>query len=292
MNETTDNISNYFFNFLYTRGPGILLAIVTLVAGVILIKYLMRGINKRMEKRRVDPSLIGFLSSLANFVLYILLFMSVARMIGIATTSFLTLIGAAGLAIGLALQGSLSNFAGGVLILLFKPFRVGEYISSTSEASGTVKKIDILYTTLTTPGNEEVYAPNGPLANSVITNYSRNGMRRLDFNIGIAYDSDIRKARELMLEIFNSDPRVRKEPAAPIVVLNQLADSSVNLIGRIWVGKDDYWDVFFEGQETIKETLEANGISLPFPQREVIIRNETQQGTGSLGSRSSGTSPS
>lgn len=272
--ETTDKISSYFFDFLYTRGPGILLAIVTLIAGIFVIKYLIRLMNRRMEKRNVDPSLIGFLSSIINFTLYLLLFLAVARMIGIATTSFLALIGAAGLAVGLALQGSLSNFAGGVLILLFKPFRVGEYISSTSDASGTVKKIDILYTTLTTPGNEEVYAPNGPLANSVITNYSRNGMRRLDFNIGISYESDIKTARQLMLDIFNSDPRIRKEPAPPVVVLNQLADSSVNLIGRIWVGRDDYWDVFFEGQEQIKETLEANGISIPFPQREVIIRNE------------------
>lgn len=271
--EKASQIDDYFINFLFTKGPGILLALVTLLAGIILIKYLKKVISRRFEKRNVDISLRGFLLTLISFALYVMLIITVAGMIGIATTSFIALIGAAGLAVGLALQGSLSNFAGGVLILLFKPFRVGEYISATSEASGTVQKIDILYTTLTTPGNEVVYAPNGPLANSVITNFSRNNIRRLDFTIGISYDSDIRKARDLMLEIFNSDQRILREPAEPVVVLNQLSDSSVNLIGRLWVGKGDYWDVFFEGQEKIKETLEANNISLPFPQREVIIKN-------------------
>ncbi|HYH57527.1 MAG TPA: mechanosensitive ion channel domain-containing protein [Anseongella sp.] len=274
--ENASQIDDYIIDFVFTRGPGILLAVITLVAGLFLIKYLIRFLNGRFEKRNVDMSLRGFLSTLISLTLYVMLTITVAGMLGIATASFLTLIGAAGLAVGLALQGSLSNFAGGVLILLFKPFRVGEYITSTADASGTVERIDILYTTLVTPGNEVVYAPNGPLANSVITNFSRNATRRLDFTVGISYESDIRKARELILGIFNSDPRILQEPAPPAVLLNQLADSSVNLIGRIWVGKGDYWDVFFEKQEEIKETLEANNISIPFPQREVIIRNVSE----------------
>lgn len=278
--NNTSNFTDFLSEFIYTHGPRILLAIVTLLVGIALIKYIVRLLNRRFEKRNVDKSLRSFLSSLTSFLLYVLLLLSVATMIGIETTSFIAVLGAAGLAIGLALQGSLSNFAGGVLILFFKPFRVGDYISTTNDVSGTVQKIDILYTTLTTPSNEEVYAPNGPLANSVITNFSRNKTRRLDFQIRISYDSDINKARQLMLDIFNSDKRILQEPTAPAVLLNQLGDNSVNLVGRIWVGSGDYWGVFFELQEQIKETLQANQVAIPLPQREVVIRKEAQNGNG------------
>lgn len=271
--EKVQQLSDYIIQFTYTRGPHILLAIVVLVVGIYLIKRFTKWSGKRMARSHVDVSLAGFLEGVIRFILYALLLISVAGMVGISTSSFVVVLGAAGLAIGLALQGSLSNFAGGVLILLFKPFEVGEFIEGQS-TMGTVEKIDILNTTLKTPDNKMVVVPNGPLANSVITNYSRHDTRRLSFPIGISYDSDIKQARQVILEILQNDERIFKDPQ-PVVVLKELADSSVNLEARVWLKSGDYWNVFFEDLEKLKEALDAHQIPIPFPQRDVHVFNHS-----------------
>ncbi|GGG91193.1 hypothetical protein GCM10007415_27200 [Parapedobacter pyrenivorans] len=250
--------------------PSILLAIFLLVAGTWLIRLILRIIRKRFERRNVDLSLRDFVSSIVKFTLYTMLIITVASMVGIQTTSFIAVLGAASLSIGLALQGSLSNFAGGVLILLFRPFRVGDYVSSASGASGTVEKIDILYTTMRTAEGIAVFAPNGPLANSVITNYSSITKRRIEYQIGISYESNITQAREVALQLLTSDERILDSPK-PEVLVADLAASSVNLVIRAWAPKEKYWEVYHDNFERIKLAFDANDIAIPFPQQEMRI---------------------
>ncbi|WP_353128505.1 mechanosensitive ion channel family protein [Parapedobacter pyrenivorans] len=250
--------------------PSILLAIFLLVAGTWLIRLILRIIRKRFERRNVDLSLRDFVSSIVKFTLYTMLIITVASMVGIQTTSFIAVLGAASLSIGLALQGSLSNFAGGVLILLFRPFRVGDYVSSVTGASGTVEKIDILYTTMRTAEGIAVFAPNGPLANSVITNYSSITKRRIEYQIGISYESNIKQAREVALQLLTSDERILDSPK-PEVLVADLAASSVNLVIRAWAPKEKYWEVYHDNFERIKLAFDANDIAIPFPQQEMRI---------------------
>ena len=252
--------------------PSILLAIVILVLGTWVIRIILKIVHRRFERRNVDLSLRDFVGSILKFILYAMLIISAASMMGIQTTSFIAVLGAASLSIGLALQGSLSNFAGGVLILLFRPFRVGDFVSSANGASGTVEKIDILYTTMRTGDGIAIFAPNGPLANSVITNYSSITKRRLEYKIGISYDSDIKQAREVILRVLTSDDRVLSLPR-PEVRVAELADSSVNLLIRAWATKEQYWETYYDNFERIKVALDANGISIPFPQQEMRIIN-------------------
>jgi small conductance mechanosensitive channel len=204
-------------------------------------------------------------------ILKVLVYITALGMLGIEMTSFIAILGAAGLAVGLALQGSLSNFAGGVLILFFKPFKVGDFIERGSE-SGTVERIDILHTILNTPQNQTIVVPNGQLANSPVINYSDKETRQARFAVGISYGSDIKKAREVILRVLNSDERLLAEPA-PVVVLTELADSSLNLSARAWTKNSDYWSFFWENLEKIKEELDKEGIEIPFPQRDVHIHN-------------------
>ncbi|MFI8744923.1 mechanosensitive ion channel family protein [Pseudomonas sp. NPDC077186] len=244
------------------------LALITLLIGWWLIGRLTASIGRLLEARRVDRALSSFIGSLVSIVLRILLLISVASMIGVETTSFIAMIGAAGLAIGLALQGSLANFAGGVLIMLFRPFRAGDWIEAQG-VSGSVDSIQIFHTTLKTADNKVVIVPNGSLSNGHITNYSREPRRRADINIGIDYSSDIKRAREVLLEIAK-DPRVHLDPA-PVVFVTGLGDSAVNLSLRVWVATADFWPVTFEFTELAKERLTAAGIGIPFPQRVVHL---------------------
>lgn len=244
------------------------LALITLLIGWWLIGRLTASIGRLLEARRVDRALSSFIGSLVSIVLRILLLISVASMIGVETTSFIAMIGAAGLAIGLALQGSLANFAGGVLIMLFRPFRAGDWIEAQGVA-GSVDSIQIFHTTLKTADNKVVIVPNGSLSNGHITNYSREPRRRADINIGIDYSSDIKRAREVLLEIAK-DPRVHLDPA-PVVFVTGLGDSAVNLSLRVWVATADFWPVTFEFTELAKERLTAAGIGIPFPQRVVHL---------------------
>ncbi|MGN8225694.1 mechanosensitive ion channel family protein [Gracilimonas sp. BCB1] len=269
-NITTDDI----MNFVTTFGPKLLAAVATLVIGLWIVKFIVRGTAKVLNRSSVDEALVSFLRSLISMLLKVMVYISALGMLGIEMTSFIAVLGAAGLAIGLALQGSLSNFAGGVLILFFKPFKVGDFIERGSE-SGTVEKIDILHTHLQTPNNQLVVIPNGQLANSPVTNYSAKETRRAVFPVGIGYGSDVKKAREVILRVLNEDERILQEPA-PIVVLTNLGDSSLDLSARAWTKTENYWGFFWDNLEKIKEELDKEGIEIPFPQRDIHVFQEKE----------------
>lgn len=250
--------------------PKVFYAIATLVIGWILINWAVTFLHGRMKHKRIDPGLRTFTRSILRWALRILLLVTVASQLGIHMTSFIAILGAIGLAVGLSLQGSLSNFAGGVLILLFKPFKVGEYIE-TDNGNGTVKEITILYTVLYTPDNLYVSVPNGPLANNTITNYSRLETRRMDFVVGISYDDDIDKARKALLAIIKKDKRILKEPDLPAVRVKELADNSVNLLARFWLPREEYWNVYWDIRESVKNRFDKEKINFPFPQMDVHL---------------------
>ena len=252
-------------------GSRVLLALVTLAVGCWLINRLTVKIGQLLALRKADLALQGFISSLANIILKILLVVSVASMIGIQTTSFVAAIGAAGLAIGLALQGSLANFAGGVLILLFRPFKIGDWIEAQS-VSGTVDSIQIFHTVLRTGDNKTVIVPNGNLSNGIITNYNRQPTRKVVFDVGVDYEADLQKVREVLLALAD-DPRVRKDPA-PVVVVTTLGDSAITMSLRVWVDTPNYWDVLFMFNEHARDRLKAEGVDIPFPQRVVRVVQE------------------
>jgi small conductance mechanosensitive channel len=244
------------------------LAMITLLIGWWFINTLTLKVSTVLDRRNVDRALHSFIGSLASMILKVLLLVSVASMIGVETTSFIAVIGAAGLAVGLALQGSLANFAGGVLIMLFRPFRAGDWIEGQG-VSGSVDSIHIFHTTLKTADNKVVIVPNGSLSNGNITNYSREATRRADINLGIDYSSDIKKARDVLLKIAE-DPRIHRDPA-PVVFVTGLGDSAVNLSLRVWVATPDFWPVTFAFTEQAKEQLTEAGIGIPFPQRVVHL---------------------
>lgn len=272
MEEQVENLAGFkdaAIDFIFEAGPSLLLAIVTLIVGAWVIKFLSKNFGKIMVKRNVDESLRGFLGGIVKFMMWIMLLISVASTVGIQTTSFVAVVGAAGLAIGLALQGSLSNFAGGVLLLLFKPFRVGDLIEANGEV-GTVKKIDVLHTTVYTLTNKEIIMPNGPVANNTIVNIGSQPLRRVDFSVGIAYNASVKEARKVIVALLEKDERIHKDPA-PVVKLMNLGDSSLDLVVRAWCDTAQYWDVYFDNLEAIKEALDEAGIAIPFPQRDVHI---------------------
>lgn len=267
MDMSVDQIikmSESWMPIILSYGSKLLLALITLVIGWWLIGVLLRKVTKLLEARKFDRALNGFIGSLANIILKTLLLVSVASMVGVETTSFIAVIGAAGLAIGLALQGSLANFAGGVLIMLFRPFRAGDWIEGQG-VSGSVDTIQIFHTTLKTADNKVVIVPNGILSNGHITNYSREATRRVDINVGIDYSSDIKVARDVLMQIAK-DPRVLTNPA-PVVYVTGLGDSAVNMSLRIWVATGDFWPVTFEFTEQTKIKLTEAGVGIPFPQR-------------------------
>ena len=252
-------------------GSRVLLALITLAVGWWLINRLTVKIGQLLALRKADLALQGFISSLANIILKILLIVSVASMIGIQTTSFVAAIGAAGLAIGLALQGSLANFAGGVLILLFRPFKIGDWIEAQG-VSGTVDSIQIFHTVLRTGDNKTVIVPNGNLSNGIITNYNRQPTRKVVFDVGVDYEADLQKVREVLLALAD-DPRVLKHPA-PVVVVTALGESAITMSLRVWVNTPDYWDVLFMLNEHSRDRLKAEGVDIPFPQRVVRVVQE------------------
>ena len=256
-------------------GSRVLLALVTLAIGWWLINRLTAKLGQLLALRKADLALQGFISSLVNIILKVLLVVSVASMIGIQTTSFVAAIGAAGLAIGLALQGSLANFAGGVLILLFRPFKIGDWIEAQS-VSGTVDSIQIFHTVLRTSDNKTVIVPNGNLSNGIITNYNRQPTRKVVFDVGVDYEADLQKVREVLLALAD-DPRVLQEPA-PAVVVTALGDSAITMSLRVWVDTPNYWDVLFMFNEHARDRLKAQGVDIPFPQRVVRVVQEVSAG--------------
>ena len=249
--------------------PKVALAIITLFIGLWAIGKFTNFVKLGMSKSNMDETLIPFTASIASWALKVLLFVSVASMIGIATTSFIAVLGAAGLAIGLALQGSLANFAGGVLILIFKPYKVGDLIQANGY-TGTVKEVQIFNTILVTPLNETVIVPNGQMSNNSLVNYTAEGTRRIDLEVGISYGSNIDEAKKILLEVMENDENVLTSPS-PFVGVASLADSSVNLAVRPWCTNENYWDVYFGIMEKSKKALDANNIVIPFPQRDVHL---------------------
>lgn len=264
---------NFEFDFtkitdlLVVWAPKVLLAIVILVAGLFIINAFGRFLKRIMKARNVDVTLVPFLTGLVKTLLKVMLIISVVDIVGVKTTSFIAVLGALGLAVGLALQGSLSNFAGGVLIMIFKPFQVGDYIEAQGHA-GTVKSVQIFNTVLTTPDNVRVIIPNGATSSGSIKNYSAEDTRRIDMDFGISYKDDLQQARKILLEMTEADERILAEPA-PFVAVKALADSSVNLVVRIWCKKEDYWAIFFDWQADVKIRFDKENISIPFPQMDV-----------------------
>lgn len=260
---------NTIYNYVAIYGVKVLLALVIFLVGKQAAKWISQLVQATMVKRKVDPALQYFASSLVYYALLTFVVIAVLGQLGIQTASFVAIIGAAGLAIGLALQGSLANFAAGFLILIFRPFRVGDYVEVAGTA-GSVEKILIFTTELTTPDNKQVIIPNAAVTGGTITNYSAKDTRRVDLVFGIGYGDDIDKAKAVLQSIVDGDARILKDPAATIAVV-ELADSSVNFVVRPWVNSADYWGVYFDLMEGVKKRFDQEGISIPFPQRDVHL---------------------
>lgn len=250
-------------------GLRVLAALVIFVIGRWVAKLICKVIERMMEKGEVDPTIRKFVGNMAYIALLAFVVLAALSQLGIQTTSFIAVLGAAGLAIGLALQGSLSNFAAGFLMIIFRPIRVGDYIEGAGTA-GTVEEIAIFTTTLVTPDNKTVIIPNAALTGDNIVNWTLKGTRRVDLVMGIGYEDDIDKAKQVMRDVLAEDDRILKDPA-PQIAMVELADSSVNFVVRPWAKASDYWGVYMETTERIKKAFDANGISIPFPQRDVHV---------------------
>lgn len=267
--ENLDETLQWLSDMAVAYGLKLIGAIVVLVIGLWVIRMIMKGIKKGFEKREMDPSLKPFLLSLIGALLKIMLVISVLTMLGIEMTSFVAILGAAGLAVGLALSGTLQNFAGGVMLLIFKPFKVGDVIDAQGYV-GAVQQIQIFITILNTPDNKTVIIPNGPLSTGALVNFSTQPTRRVDWSFGIAYGDDYDVASKWIMELMNADERILKDPA-PFVALGELADSSVNITTRAWVNSADYWGVYFDMHQKFYKGADAKGLSIPFPQMDVHL---------------------
>ncbi|MBN2682013.1 MAG: mechanosensitive ion channel [Bacteroidales bacterium] len=267
-----DKYGQQLIDMVLAYGPKLITAIVVLVIGLWVIRWISKFFLKFLEKRNIDASLRPFLKTLISTLLKAMLIISVMGMAGIEMTSFIAILGAAGLAIGLALSGTLQNFAGGVMILLFKPYKVGDYVDLQGY-SGTVSEIQIFNTILKTPDNKVIIIPNSGISTSSMVNYSSEPTRRVDWSFGIAYGDNLEHAKGIIRKLLEKDSRVLTDPGV-FVALGSLADSSVNITVRAWVKAPDYWDVFFQLNENVYYTFNAEGISIPFPQMDVHVHNQ------------------
>lgn len=257
-----------FESLIVQYAPKVVMALVMLIIGLIVIKIIINTTQKILRKRNVDVTLQKFLGNLLGWILKILLFISVIAKLGVETASFAAILAAAGLAVGLALQGSLANFAGGVLIMIFKPFKIGDLVEAQGEI-GVVKEIEIFTTKFTGLSNREIIIPNGSLSNGNIINYSTEGTRRVDLTFGVSYDADIKETKEVLMQVLTTHPKVLQTPA-PAVTVSELADSSVNFAVRPWCKTEDYWTVFFDVTENTKLALDKAGIEIPYPHQVEI----------------------
>ncbi len=276
LNQVNQHVSQLWItvqDLALQYGLNIIWAIVILVVGMWLSKKLSNLTTRLMRKNNIDETLVRFISSFVYFLLLAFVILATISEVGIETTSIVAILGAASFAVGLALQGSLSNFAAGVMLIVFHPFKVGEYIEAAG-VKGTVEEIGVFVTRLLTPDNKVIYVPNSKLFGDVITNYSERETRRVDLVFGISYTDDIDKARKIIEDVLNSHPKVLKDPE-PMIVVSELADSSVNFAVRPWVKTPDYWTVYFEITEIIKKRFDAEGISIPFPQTDVHLFQES-----------------
>jgi small conductance mechanosensitive channel len=250
----------------------VLVALVILYLGRWLSKSLTRMLEKALIHRKVDRAVVSFLSGIIQAAIMVATILIALSQVGIQTASFIAILGAAGLAIALALQGSLSNFASGVLIILFRPFRAGDFVDAAG-VSGVVEKIEIFQTVLKSPDNKRIIVPNSQITGSAIINYSAEKTRRVDLTVGISYESDLKKAKQLLEQILKADSRILAEPA-PVIAVGALADSSVNILIRPWVNAADYWPVYWDTLEKIKLTFDENQIVIPFPQMDLHFKKE------------------
>jgi small conductance mechanosensitive channel len=248
-------------------------AIAIFVIGRIVVRVIVSALRKAMQRNEVEKTLESFICNLVRIALMVVVIIAAIDQLGVATTSFIAVFGAAGLAVGLALQGSLSNFAAGVLIVLFRPYKAGDFIEAGGVA-GSVEEVQILTTILKTPDNKKVIVPNGQILGNVITNYSAHETRRVELVVGVSYADDLDKVKQTLRELVDADERILDDPECQIA-LKELADSSVNFVVRPWVKTDDYWGVYFDLTEAIKKRFDNDGISFPFPQRDVHLYNET-----------------
>ena len=264
-----EEISNQMVELVLNYGPKLVGAIIVWIVGSWVINVLLKAVTKTLAKQNTDASLAPFLSSLIGVVLKVMLGMSVLGMLGVEMTSFIAILGAAGLAVGMALSGTLQNFAGGVMILLFKPFKIGDVIDAQGYV-GKVHEIQIFNTILKTPDNKTIIIPNGGLSTSSMVNFSTEETRRVDWVFGIGYGDDTDKAKEVMKGLCDADERILKDPEV-FIALSELADSSVNFTVRAWVNAADYWGVYFDMNEKIYKTFNAEGLNIPFPQMDVHV---------------------
>jgi small conductance mechanosensitive channel len=265
----TEQLLSKIYEIFTVFGVKIVGAIVVFIIGRWIAKFFANLFRKFMDKREVDPTVTKFVGSLMYFALLTFVALAALGLLGVQTTSFIAVIGAAGLAIGLALQGSLANFAAGFLLILFRPFKVGDFIDAAGVA-GTVEAIQIFTTRLATPDNKTIIIPNSKLTGDNIINFSAKGTRRADMVFGIGYEDDIDKARDIINDILSNDERILQDPP-PQVAVSELADSSVNFVTRAWVNAGDYWGVVFDTTEAVKKRFDTEGISIPFPQRDVHV---------------------
>ncbi len=272
----TEEILQKMWELVTLYGVKVVAAIVIFIIGRWIAKMVSNVIRRMMRKANVDETLRRFVANMAYIALLVFVVLAALSQLGIQTTSFIAVLGAAGLAVGLALQGSLSNFAAGFLMIVFRPFNVGDYIEAAGTA-GVVQEIQIFTTTLTTPDNKTVIIPNASLTADNIVNWSTRGTRRVDLVMGISYDDDIDKAKQIMKEVLDKDERILKDPA-PQIAMVELADSSVNFVVRPWCKVSDYWGVYMSVTEAIKKAFDANDISIPYPQRDVhVYQHEAKQ---------------
>lgn len=255
-------------NIVFYAGR-MLVALMIIVGGFVISRAVGRSMIKRLDKSQIDNAVVSFLVGILRTVIVVAALLMALSHVGIQTTSFIAILGAAGLAIGLALQGSLANFASGVLIMIYRPFHSGDYVEAGSIA-GTVLSIELFNSVLKTPDNKVVTVPNSQITNSPITNYSRQPTRRVDMVIGVSYSADLKKTKEVLMQVINEDDRVLPDPE-PRVAVTELGDSSVNLIVRPWVNSADYWPLYWDMMEKIKIRLDENGIGIPFPQMDVHL---------------------
>jgi small conductance mechanosensitive channel len=259
-------------DIIFQYGPRLIAAIVILIVGRLLAQLIRSAVRRVLKKSKVDDLLISFVASLSYMGMIAFVVIAALNKIGIQTTSFIAILGAAGLAIGLALQGSLSNFAAGVLMIIFRPFKNGDYIEGGG-VSGTVQQIQIFTTELLTPDNKLIIVPNAKVMSDNIINYSANKTRRIDLVVGVSYSDDLHKVKQVLKDIIDNETRLLKDPA-PRIAVSELGDSSVNLVVRPWAATKDYWDLYYHLTETIKLRFDEEGISIPFPQCDVHMKEK------------------
>ena len=268
----TEQMSQVMDTYIIPWGINIVMAIAIYIIGKFIVSILVNVFGKVLARSKYDEMLIDFIKAIVNSILMLFVIIASLDKLGVNTSSMVAIFGAAGLAIGLSLQGSLQNFAAGVMLLVFRPFKAGDFIDAGGEM-GTIMSISIFTTIMTTPDNNQIIVPNGKIYGGNITNFSANVTRRVDMVVGISYDSDLKKAKEILNEMVAADERILKDPA-PAVAVSELAESSVNFVVRPWVKSADYWDVKFDFTEAVKLRFDSEGISIPFPQMDVHVHKD------------------